>query len=293
MRFNNPYLIALGVLVLLWIFYKILTGNWNPLKVICGADGRPSTSKLQFWMWTVVALFAYVAYYSARVNYGHTEPIGSLPQSLLIAMGLSVVTVTAAKGITMSNLQNGSLVKPPATPETSGAGQILKDDSGALDLSKIQMLAWTVIAIGVYLINLVKAVEGVGALKPGDTVTLPDIDAALMVLMGLGQGAYLGKKLVTTNTPGITGLVPASGKVGTEVTVRGTSFGASQGGSMITLDGKPFAADVTAWGDNQIKFKFPEKQPDGSDWPTGKPVIVGVIVGGLESPATAPFTVTA
>jgi hypothetical protein len=33
------------------------------------------------------------------------------------------------------------------------------------------------------------------------TSGLPDIDPALVVLMGLGQAAYLGKKLISTTTP--------------------------------------------------------------------------------------------
>jgi hypothetical protein len=33
--------------------------------------------------------------------------------------------------------------------------------------------------------------------------TLPDIDTALMVLMGLGHSAYLGKKLILTTSPAI------------------------------------------------------------------------------------------
>jgi hypothetical protein len=291
MNFNHPYLIAFGVLLLFWVLYRVVTGRWNPLAVVCGADGRPSTSKLQLWIWTVVALFSYVAFYAARVNNGHFDPINDFPRNLLLAMGFSIVTATAAKGITVSQLQSGDVVKPPATPDTSGVGQLLKDDSGALDLSKIQMLAWTLVAIGVYLVNVANAV---GAVSPqGKAGTMPDIDAALMVLMGLGQGAYLGKKLVTTDTPGVTGLVPSSGKVGTEVTVRGTSFGATQGGSLITLDGNPSAAEVTLWADSQIKFKFPDKQPDGSVWPAGRQVAVGATVGGLDSPTTVPFTVTA
>jgi hypothetical protein len=289
MNFNHPYLIALGVLLLLWILYIILARKLNPLAVVCGADGRPSTSKLQFWMWTVVALFSYVAFYAARVNNGHLEAIGDIPRNLLLAMGFSIVTATAAKGITVSQLQSGNLVKPPAPSDTSSAGPVVKDDSGALDLSKIQLLAWTLVAIGVYLVNVVNAV---GAVTQQSAGKLPDIDAALMVLMGLGQGAYLGKKLVTTDTPGVTGLVPSSGRVGTEVTVRGQSFGAAQGSSLITLDGTSSAAEVTLWSDSQIKFKFPDKQPDGSDWPAGKQVAVGVTVGGLDSATTAPFTVT-
>jgi hypothetical protein len=288
MNFNHPYLIAFGVLLLLWILYWLATQRWNPLAVVVGADGRPSTSKLQFWLWTLVALFSYVALYAARVNNGHLEAIGDIPRNLLLAMGFSIVTATAAKGITVSQLQSGNLVKLPAPSDTSSVGPVVKDDSGALDLSKIQLLAWTLVAIGVYLVNVVNAV---GAVTQQSAAKLPDIDAALMVLMGIGQGAYLGKKLVTTDTPGITGLVPSSGKVGTEVTVRGQSFGAAQGGSLITLDGTPSVADVTLWSDSQVKFKFPDKQPDGSDWPAGKQVAVGMTVGGLDSATTVPFTV--
>ncbi|HEX7317890.1 MAG TPA: IPT/TIG domain-containing protein [Pyrinomonadaceae bacterium] len=289
MRFNHPYLIAFGVLVLLWILYRILTGRWNPLAVVNGEDGRPSTSKLQLWLWTVVALFSYVAYYSARVNHGHIEAVNEFPRNLLIAMGLSVVTATAAKGITVSNLQNGNLVKPPPSPQTSGPGQVLRDDGGALDLSKIQMLAWTVIAIGTYLITLANIIA---AITTNDLGRLPDIDAALMVLMGLGQGAYLGTKLVTTDVPRITGIAPSSGKPPTNVTIRGETFGAAQNGSMVTLDGKPFAVTVVSWADEQIQFTFPATQPDATAWPVGRQVLVGVIVGGVESVGAAPFTVT-
>ncbi len=290
MRFNHPYLIAFGVLALLWILYKILTGRWNPLAVVNGEDARPSTSKLQLWLWTVVALFSYVAYYSARVNNGHIDPIDEFPKSLLIAMGLSVVTATAAKGITVSNLQNGNLVKPPATAQTSGPGQVLRDDDGSLDLSKIQMLAWTVVAIGTYLVTLMTTIAAITQTNRGH---LPDIDAALMVLMGLGQGAYLGTKLVTTVVPRITGIAPSSGRPPANLTIRGETFGAVQNGSMITLDGKPFAATITSWADERIEFTFPATQPDGTAWPVGRQVLVGVIVGGVESVGAAPFTITA
>lgn len=45
MRFNQPYLIALCALYLFWVFYRILTGAWNPLKVvIIGGRESPCTA---------------------------------------------------------------------------------------------------------------------------------------------------------------------------------------------------------------------------------------------------------
>lgn len=180
MRFNHPYVIAFGVLVLLWLIYRGVAGSWNPLKIVCGTDGRPSTSKLQIWMWTVVVLFSYVAIYAARAMSDQLHPINELPANVLIVLGLSVVTATAAKGITVSYVQSGDIVKFPAANGASGPGDIVKDDDGSLDLSKIQMLAWSVVAIGVYLINV-----GIEIKQPPHD-KLPDLDAALMVLMGLG-----------------------------------------------------------------------------------------------------------
>jgi hypothetical protein len=285
MRFNHPYLIASGVLILFWLLYRILAGTWNPLKVACGADGRPSTSKLQFWLWTLVVLFSYVVIYSARVNNGRFDAINELPANLLIAMGLSIVTATAAKGITVSYLQSGSLVKTPSTPGTSGMSQVVRNDDGSLDLSKIQMLAWTLIAIGVYLVNVANTV------KQNQFNELPDIDAALMVLMGLGQGAYLGKKLVTTDVPRITGVAPQTGGANTVITIQGDTFGKEQNGSVVTVDGQPINVPVDSWSDTQIKFKLPAKHPNGSAWSQGQQMSISLIVGGKGSATSMPFTV--
>ena len=286
MRFDHPYLIAFGILVLLWILYRVLTGEWNPFKMVRGADGRPSTSKLQFWLWTIVALFSYVAFYSARVNNGNYGAIEEYPVNLLIAMGLSVITATAAKGITVSYLQSGNLVKTNAGPETAGAGQVLKNDDGTLDLSKIQMLAWTLIAIGVYLINVANAI------KHNQLGTLPDIDSPLMVLMGLGQGAYLGKKLVTTDVPRITSITPQDGAAGTLIILQGDTFGKEQNGSLVTIDGQAMTAPVDSWSDTEIKFKLPAKLPNGNALTTGQQISINIIVGGRESATKMLFTVT-
>src|SRR5688500_6999235 len=112
MEIPNPYIIATASLIVLWLFYRVLTGSWNPLNVVLGEDGRPSTSKLQMWIWTVVVLFSYVAICAAKLKNGEFDPLGDLPANVLIAMGLSVVTATAAKGITVSFLKSGDIVKP-------------------------------------------------------------------------------------------------------------------------------------------------------------------------------------
>jgi hypothetical protein len=283
-----PYIAGIAALLLAWVLYGLLAGTWNIWKLVTGTDGRASTSKLQWFLWTVVVVFAYVAIWAARAAAGDFGPITEIPQNLLLAMGLSVTTMAAAKGITVSYVNSGRVIKTSADSarkKDEGLGPIVSSDEGDPDLSKIQMMIWTLVAIVIYLFAVVDQIRSGHA--------LPDIDATLMVLMGLGQGAYLGKKLVTTITPRLTGLSPGAGKPGTQITITGMAFGAEQCGSLITMDGNPFHPQGTAWAADQIKFTLPEKPPSGRDWEPGQRVTFGLIVGGQESVNSLPFTVTA
>ncbi|HUI89997.1 MAG TPA: IPT/TIG domain-containing protein [Anaerolineales bacterium] len=278
------YFVGAITLIVLWLFYWMLAGTPNPVKLIEGADGRLSSSKLQWFMWTVVVFFAYTAVYTARISKGHWEVISEIPANVLTAMGFSIVTMAGAKGITASYVASGHVVKD--STDKPGLGSIFCDDDGEPDLSKIQMLAWTLIASCIYLSRLVQTMH---AALP----ELPDIDPAMMVLMGLGQGAYLGKKLTTTDVPRITGVSPTAGPATTKVTLSGVSFGTSPQGNMITLDEMniPLPNHIK-WKDDEIKFDLPTTYPDGNGWKPGQTVQIGLIVGGQESANKLPFTIT-
>jgi len=75
-----------------------------------------------------------------------------------------------------------------ATAAAPKLGGLLLDDDGAPDLSKIQLVMWTFIGVVIYLAK-------VGHQFESDVRQLPDIDRTLMILMGLGHSAYLGKKI--------------------------------------------------------------------------------------------------
>ena len=282
-----PYLAGIAALLLAWVVYGLLASTWNIWKLVAGTDGRASTSKLQWFLWTVVVVFAYVAIWAAGALDGNLVPITEIPQNLLIAMGLSVTTMAAAKGITVSYVNSGRVIKTSANPQEkkdTGLGPIVSSDEHAPDLSKVQMMIWTLVAIVIYLFAIVEQI------RSGHV--LPDIDPTLMVLMGLGQGAYLGKKLVTTITPRLTGLSPVEGSPGTQITILGMAFGAEQAGSLLTMDRSPFQPQGLQWADTQIQFTLPQTPPSSQPWKPGQRVIFGVIVGGQESVNTLPFTVT-
>lgn len=284
-----------GALLFLCVVYWVMSGEGgnNPLEIVTGADGRPSTSKLQIFVWTIVVVFAYVALQVHRFSFGFYNGLpNGIPQNVAIALGLSATTWVTAKAITSSQDKNGTVNKNhrPA----AGIGAIFQDDAGYPDLGKVQLLVWTVIALAVFLTQVIHQLH----VQPTkDTGGMPDIDNTLMILMGLGQGAYLGKKLVTTDPMRVTSINPTSGPVGTSITLGGSAFGTEQGGSKVTIDGALFPGEVD-WTENQLKFTFPELDPKTrTAWekPT-QTVDIGVI--SIQSPAmtrkpsTVQFTVT-
>lgn len=289
-----PYGWGAVALVFFWAVTWILTGRLNPFSLVIGEDGRPSTSKLKPFLWTVVMIFAYAALYSAKLKKGSIDPISNIPANLLIAIGLDVATLVAAKGITESQIANGQVEKPPPiTPTTAttvastanaGPGAVFQDDNGFPELTKIQTITWTGFAIVLYFVAVDAALKIVAAAQPGSPavtdLSLPDIAPAMMVLIGLGNAAYLGKKLVTTDTPVLTAISVDRSLAFPTVTLTGVAFGAIQNGSRITLDEKEIIDPPLEWSNERVKFKLPDKNPNGGDWIGGQTVRIALFVKG-------------
>ena len=65
------------------------------------------------------------------------------------------------------------------------------DDLGNPDIGDYQMVAVTVIAVGVYVTQILGFL---GSIQLLHHVTVPDVDSTILATFGLGQGAYLVKK---------------------------------------------------------------------------------------------------
>jgi len=298
---NWPHLVryapVFGVLTLLavWGVCGMFAG-WRVQQWWCGADKKPSTSKFQLFLWTTVVLFAYSTITARFILKGLAVAIdpkcGTLPSNILVVLGLSGATAAVAKGITVGYINSGRLTKNNDAAPGAPTGGVLTSDEGEPDLSKLQVTAWTFVAIVIYLIQFFRALPSI----PGDGIdapgcAVPDIDATLMVLMGLSQGAYVGKKLVTMDTPRIASITPQRGPIGTVVTVHGASFGAAQQGSTILIDGQPVPLVATSWADAQITFSMPLAQPSGIAWSPG-PHTISLLVGGRAAEGALAFTLT-
>jgi hypothetical protein len=292
---HAPFLVGAIALLFLWVLYWAIGKKPNPLEVVRGVDQRWSSSKLQFFLWTVMVIFSYASVYAALIGVGAlakiaAQSVGSLvniPTNLLLAMGFSVTTALAAKGITVNQLNNQATAKENVATDDAKLGDLVKDDGGAIDLTKVQMLGWTVVALGGYFSQVVTTVVRLGYGSPAtEQVILPNIDTSLMVLMGFGQAAYLAKKMIATTTPAISEVVPslpAGARPESDVTLKGSAFGTAQGDpntNVITFNGLNTNFPVKSWSDKEITFTL---QRDSSlDFSPGKKRI-GVTLGDQKS----------
>lgn len=269
---------AIGAGTLLALLVVAAALGANPARLAEGQDGRASTSKFQWFVWTGVILFAYAAIYAARAFNGHAEPLTSIPPNVLIALGLSSVTMVAAKGITSSFVNTGKLAKAPSTNGVLGEFKgLVADDNDVADISKFQMLGWTGVAIGVYIYSAVTQVNGIFATSsaPG---ALPDIDSTLLWLMGLSHAGYLGKKAITTDpTPRLMGISTKLATPGTVVTIFGSNLGDGAGSTLLMDD---LAITPKDWKDDHIAFVLPLQRPDGAEWAASQAVSVTINVSG-------------
>ncbi len=104
------------------------------------------------------------------------------------------------------------------------------------------------------------------------------------VVVTVGGKSSNGMTFTVTSTPGpnISGLSPASGPVGTSVTISGTNFGASQGSSTVTFNGTAATVSASNWSATSIITSVPAGATTG---------YVVVTVGGVASNGVT-FTVT-
>src|SRR5258708_263703 len=139
------------------------------------------------------------------------------------------------------------------------------------------------------------ATQGTSTVKFNGAAAVPTSWSATSVVVAVPAGASTGSVVVTvggvasngvgftvtTSGPSITSLNPASGVVGTPVTIAGANFGATQGTSTVKFNG--VAAVPTSWSATSVVVPVPAGATTGN---------VVVTVGGVASNGGS-FTVTA
>jgi hypothetical protein len=183
------------VLILLtWAILGLV--KWNALTIrelFVGKDKRLSNSKSQMVVWFFVLIASYVSLTWLRANKGGLGFVGGIeiPPNLLLLSGVSALTYAGAKVITQSQVNSKPGSKPDAKDGKASLADFVTDDQGNTDFGDFQMTVITILAVGVYLVQIFNFL---GVLKLYKSVTLPDVDTTILSIFGLSQGAYLTKK---------------------------------------------------------------------------------------------------
>jgi len=180
-----------GALAILLVLAGVATRG-NLRAFVIGADNRYSKSQFQFVLWSAIVLSAYLATLFLRLWAHGLDLLGgvAIPTNLLVFSGLSAITFGAAKAITVAKSDT------PGTPRKT-LGQpnlrdLVRDDLGYIDFGDFQMILITLIAATIYFWEVF---HFQGLIAISQSVSLPDVDTVLLSSFGLGQGAYLVKKM--------------------------------------------------------------------------------------------------
>jgi hypothetical protein len=274
----DPWLEAFCLLGALWIVYLIVNRSWRFWRLAVGVDGRYSSSRFHGLSWTLVVLFGYSAMYFARVHAGSTTALQAIPPNVLTALGLSLGTTAAAAGITSGRIARKQEVRTTARESELSFSALVQDDEGHPDLAKAQLMVWTIVALGVYLVATADAVTRTlattdAALLPG----LPDIDTTLLVLSGIGQGTYLATKVVNAPT-GIPTTTSSSVSAGAASPATAAQVGRATVVTRAALAG-PRSARVSGFRPSVNGFHFINSFPHEPDLSINLPGIWTVSIG--------------
>ncbi len=196
---ENQILFTFGIsaiLIIVTVFMFRFLGKKTFKGIILNEHGYPTLSKFQFWLWTLIISFTFLALQIMKIiatDYaaGQEYLIQDIPENLLAMMGISVAVPIAASGIT-NKMKNINKVDTAAS-----FGSMFRNYEGNLDLSRLQMFLWTIIGIVIYLQVFI---DQIFTLESVNQLFLPDVSPTLVILMGLSQTAYLGSKLASRST---------------------------------------------------------------------------------------------
>jgi hypothetical protein len=192
---TTRWLSLMGAALLLWLLAFIFTKGY-PTELYLGQDNRYSSSKFQTVLWFWIVISAYLAIVYHRIDSAGWSYVGGvdIPPNLLILSGISVLTFATAKIITEGKVEKAAAKGDDwkSSAASPRAGDLIQDDLSRTDLGDFQMVVITIVAVIIYAITVVEFMEHIEFRR---VVTMPDVDATLLAIFGLGQAAYLGKKV--------------------------------------------------------------------------------------------------
>lgn len=201
---STPKWVAVGAVVVLFgLIFGILSGFRNVIgsrrfSILSALFLDPETdtyslSRLQFFIWTTVAILTYFYLLISRsLIQGQLEFVdvpSGLPSIVLISAGTTVV----AQGITNSKGPKGAGAIHPALADLVSTGGVIVPE-------RFQFFVWTLIGAAVFVFLVLQH-------DPAVIKDLPAVPNNFLALMGVSSAGYLGGKVARRAGPVIDEIV--------------------------------------------------------------------------------------
>jgi hypothetical protein len=188
-----------------------------------------SLSKLQFYLWTLVAVFGYAYLAIARNWFQGSFVLPAVPSGLPGIVGIAAGTAVGAQMVTNMNGPKGAGQLKPTLADFVTTGDVVAAE-------RVQFFVWTIVgALGFLMVVL--------RLDPRVLKELPDVPSSLLAISGLSAFGYLGGKLARDPGPVITEAMVGTGP-DPDATPPGTSAPAQ--GSQPAAPDTQTAASISA-----------------------------------------------
>lgn len=163
-----------------WGIFAFIIGKWDFWDVILidPNTNKYNLERFQAFAWTLVLLSSY---FYVAISFGVVQAGGSMPTfnpSLIALMGISYGGLIGANYVGRKNPSNQLISTPPSFKD-------LFMENEALDIARMQLLAFTVVSVIIYLYNLALSNPLNG---------LPELPPSLHALLVTSNGGYIGAK---------------------------------------------------------------------------------------------------
>ncbi|MFD1140971.1 hypothetical protein ACFQ4C_07620 [Larkinella insperata] len=242
--YDNEHLMAYAAIGVISVLFMVLAVNSNLLRdeisnlQVFNANARQiqqthkwmvvdknapySLTKVQFGLWTVIISSSYI-YLSLVKGDCAMQPIN---KTALVLMGIFAGTAVASTLMDKAEI-NDNRDRHQNTPSQGFFADILSDDNG-ISLHRFQNVAWTLIAILVYLYKVSLITKG---------CELPELSDTLLALTGISSATYLVLKSKENDPP-----VQEVQQANTTAALSNPSTTFNNSSSIVTDPGVPIAS---------------------------------------------------
>jgi hypothetical protein len=233
----SAWVLTFGLLTALCLYLGWAISQ-RPLGILVGSRNLMSLSRFQMVAWSVVVLSAFLTIAFRRIFAGVTNPLDiAMDEHLLALLGISTASLVgtplilqgkAAKDTSNAAVQKtaAALNEPAADVQKNREGNLYANstiqdarvtdmfegdevgNTAYLDIAKVQMFLFTMVAIVAYCSQIYHAFGQVGASHEAATIatlSMPVLSQGLIVLLGISHAGYLGSKTAdhtpTTTNP--------------------------------------------------------------------------------------------